>query len=199
MPAKSSIKAKVKTLPKPLFFADGAEFRRWLEANHATATELYIGFQKKASGKPGITYAQALDEALCFGWIDGVLYSLGAESHMQRYTPRKAGSIWSQINLGHVARLKKAGRMQPSGLAAFAARQAHKVGIYSYEQRPQALPAAYDARFRSALAAWAYWEKQPPGYRRQLIWWVISAKQEATRERRLATLIAACAEGRRLR
>lgn len=197
MPAKPA--AKTKPLPKPIFFADGAEFRRWLEANHATATELYIGFYKKATGKPGITYAQAVDEALCFGWIDGVLYSLGAESHMQRYSPRKTGSIWSKINLGHVARLKKAGRMYPSGLAAFAARQPHKVGIYSYEQTPQELPEAYAKRFRTKKTAWTFWEKQPPGYRRQLIWWVISAKQETTRERRLATLIEACAEDRRLR
>lgn len=186
-------------LPAPIFFADGAEFRRWLEVHHATATELHIGFYKKSSGKVGITYAQALDEALCFGWIDGILRSLGSESHMQRYTPRKVGSIWSKINLGHVARLKKAGKMHASGLAAFAARQPHKVGIYSYEQRPQEFPAAYLKRFRAAPAAWAFWEKQPPGYRRTLVWWVISAKQEATRDRRLTTLIKACTEKRRLR
>lgn len=197
MPAK--LAAKVKALPLPTFFADGGEFRRWLEANHATATELYIGFYKKSTGKPGITYAQALDEALCFGWIDGILYSLGSESHMQRYSPRKTGSIWSKVNLGHIARLKKAGKMHASGLTAFAGRKADKVGIYAYEQRPQELPEAYNARFRATGNAWVFWETQPRGYRRTLIWWVISAKQNETRERRLKTLIAACAQRRRLR
>lgn len=118
---------------------------------------------------------------------------------MQRYSPRQARSIWSKVNLSHVARLTKAGKMHASGLAAFAARQPHKVGIYSYEQRPQELPEACKKRFRATKIAWNYWEKQPPGYRRQLTWWVISAKQEATRERRLNILVAACAEGRRLR
>lgn len=180
------------------FFASAAEFRRWLEANHATATELILGFHNKDSGRGGITYAEALDEALCFGWIDGLVRRLDASSHSRRFTPRKPGSIWSKINLRHVERLIAAGRMQPAGLAAHARRSAAKTGVYSFENRPEDLPPALKKTFRADARAWKFWSAQPPGYRRTATWWVISAKQETTRQRRLAQLIADSAAGRRL-
>lgn len=180
-------------------FRTAAAFRRWLEKNHATAKELQVRFYKKASGKGGMVYREALDEALCFGWIDGVVHRLDDESYAQRFTPRRAGSNWSNINVGHVARLKRAGRMHAAGLAAFAARTAEKTGVYSFEAKiPPTLPTADERRFRAAPAAWEFFSAQPPGYRRQSVWHVVSAKQEATRERRLAKLIAASAAGRRL-
>ncbi|MES2692903.1 MAG: YdeI/OmpD-associated family protein [Verrucomicrobiota bacterium] len=192
------MKPKATATPKPVFFPTAADFRRWLEKNHASATELYIGFYKAKSGKTAMTYEEAVDESLCFGWIDGVVKSLGPESYQHRFSPRKPTSIWSMINIGHVARLTKAGKMHPRGLAAFAARKANKVGIYAYEQRPQEMPDPYRKTFKAAAKAWAFWEKQPPGYRRTLVWWIISAKQEATRDKRLKTLIKTCAAGRRV-
>jgi uncharacterized protein YdeI (YjbR/CyaY-like superfamily) len=181
-----------------VFFSSAAPFRRWLQKNYATAKEIWIGFYKKASGKGGMIYPQALDEALCFGWIDGLVKSIDAESYMQRFTPRRPGSIWSNINVGHVARLTAAGRMHNAGLAAFAARDARKTGVYAFENRPQEFPPEFTNLFRARKKAWNFWEAQPPGYRRVAIWWVVSAKQAETRERRLAKLIAASAAGRRL-
>lgn len=183
---------------KPTFFASAADFRRWLERHHATASELWVGYYKKASGRGGMVYAEAVDEALCFGWIDGLTKSIDADRYMQRFTPRKARSTWSNVNVAHVARLTAAGRMHPAGLAAFAARDAKKTGIYSFEQRPEKFPAALEKIFRAQRAAWTFWQTQPPGYRRTALWWVISAKQESTRERRLAQLIAVSAGHRRL-
>ncbi len=184
--------------PRPKFFATPAAFRAWLEQNHAARTELWVGYYKKASGRGGMVYREALDEALCYGWIDGLVKSIDAGRYMQRFTPRRLGSIWSNINVAHVARLSAAGRMQPAGLAAFAARQASKTGIYAFEQRPEKFPATLEKIFRANRIAWIFWQTQPPGYRRTAIWWVISAKQEATRERRLARLISFCSAGKRL-
>jgi uncharacterized protein YdeI (YjbR/CyaY-like superfamily) len=181
-----------------LHFESPAQFRRWLEKNHATADELLVLFFKKASGRGGVTYPQALDEALCFGWIDGVRKRVDDDSYTIRFTPRRAGSIWSRINIGHVKRLEAAGKMRPAGQTAFAARDEKKSGVYSFEQRPQELPSKYRQTFKLNRKAWAYWEQQPPGYRRIVTWWVVSAKQEATRERRLTRLIADCAAGRRV-
>jgi uncharacterized protein YdeI (YjbR/CyaY-like superfamily) len=181
---------------KPRFFRTAAELRAWLEANHASATELMIGFYKKSARKKGITYPEAVDEALCFGWIDGVLRSLDAERYEQRYTPRKPNSIWSKINLGHVARLTREGRMRPAGVAAFERRTAARTGVYSFEQeRPSELDAARAAKLRANRKAHAFFEAQPPSYRRTAVFWVMSAKQDATRDRRLAILVACSAKG----
>lgn len=183
---------------KVVHFASAAALRRWLERHHATAAELYLGFYRKGSGKGGPTYAEALDELLCFGWIDGVVRRVDDVSFCHRVTPRKPGSIWSRINVGHVERLTRAGRMQPAGLAAYAARRADRTGVYSFERESATLPAGFTAIFRRERPAWAFWNRQPPGYRRTLTHWVTSAKQEATRRRRLDRLIAACQAGERL-
>lgn len=185
--------------PAPVFFPNGAAFRAWLEQHHASASELLLGFHSVKSGRGGITYAQALDEALCFGWIDGLVKRLDAGRHTRRFTPRKPGSIWSNINVGHVARLTAAGKMHASGLAAFAARDAKKTGIYSFERRTApTLPAAYEKKFRANPIAWAFFTAQAPGYQRTAIHKVISPKQEPTRARWLARLINDSAAGRRL-
>ncbi len=141
--------------PAVVFFASAAEFRRWLEKNHATTRELQVGFYKKSSGRGGLSYPEAVDEALCFGWIDGILRKLDDERYTHRFTPRRPGSIWSNVNVGHVERLRAAGRMHAAGLAAFAARSAAKTGIYSFEQGTQILPSAYEKQFRAHARAWS--------------------------------------------
>jgi uncharacterized protein YdeI (YjbR/CyaY-like superfamily) len=183
----------------PTFFASAAEFRQWLERQHAAAREILLGFHRKSAGRPGLSYAEALEEALCFGWIDGVRKNRDATSYTIRFTPRKAGSIWSNVNVAHVARLTELGRMRPAGLAAFAARSAAKTGVYSFEaKQPKAFSPAFAKRFRADAAAWAAFCRQPAWYRRKATWWVMSAKQSATRERRLERLIAAMAAGRQI-
>jgi len=183
--------------PQPRFFKTAAAFRQWLARHHADTGELLVGFYKKDSGKGGITYPEALDEALCFGWIDGVRRSRDAESYTIRFTPRKARSNWSAVNVRHVKRLVAAGRMQPPGLAAYERREADKAG-YSYEERPTRLSPALAKRFRAAKKAWAFFQAQPPGYRRTATFWVMSAKREDTRERRLTTVIQYSGEGKRI-
>lgn len=183
---------------KPTFFASAAAFRAWLERHHATASELWIGYYKKSSGRGGMVYREALDEALCFGWIDGRVKSIDAARYMQRFTPRKPGSIWSNVNVRHVARLDAAGKMRPAGLAAFAARDEKKTGIYSFEKRPENFPADLERIFRAQPSAWSFWQAQPPGYRRTITHWVISAKRDETRQRRLAGVIAESAANRRV-
>jgi len=183
----------------PRFFPSAAAFRAWLDQNHATAPELWVGLYKKHVARRGLTYAEAVLEALCFGWIDSVMRRIDDESHMQRFTPRKPGSVWSNINVAHVERLTREGRMAPAGLAAFAARSAAKTGIYSFERaQPAVLPPALLRAFKANAAAWKFFSAQPPGYRRVTTHHVASAKQEATRRRRLEKLIAASAAGRRL-
>lgn len=180
-------------------FATAAEFRAWLEKNHATAPELWVGFFRKGSGQPGMTYAEAVDEALCFGWIDGIIKKLDHERFTHRFTPRRPNSIWSKINVGHVARLSAAGKMHAAGLAAFAARTAARTGVYAFEQaKPKSLSRTDEKLFRAHKAAWAFFSAQAAWYRRNTSRWVVSAKQEATRQRRLERLIAASAEGKRL-
>ena len=179
----------------PRFFKSQSEFRRWLEKNHAQETELLLGFYKKGSGKASITYPEALDEALCFGWIDGVRRSLGDDGYTIRFTPRKAKSIWSNVNVRHVERLKKLGRMAPAGLEAYALRDPKKTGIYAFENRPRELSPGYEKQFRSNKKAWEFFEKQPPGFKRLMIFRVMEGKQEETRQRRLAQLIEASAKG----
>lgn len=182
----------------PVYFANATEFRTWLERHHASTQELVLGFYNKSSGRGGITYAEALDEALCFGWIDGIVHKLDAERHTRRFTPRRPGSNWSKVNMGHVDRLTRAGRMHASGLKAWASRDERKVGIYSFEQRPERFPAALAKCFQADKKAWAFWDSCPPSYHRAAVWWVISAKQEATQQRRLEKLIEASRSGRRL-
>ena len=181
---------------KPSFFATPAAFRTWLAQNNARASELLVGFWKKSSGKPSMTYHEALDEALCFGWIDGVRGG-GEDHHTIRFTPRKAKSKWSAINVNHVKRLIAAGRMKPAGLKAYEARGEKAGTNYSYETR-RPFSTTLSAKFKASRRAWAFFIAQPPGYQRIATWWVMNAKQEETRLRRLSTLIADSAQGRRL-
>jgi len=180
------------------YFADAAGFRRWLERNHNRASELIVGMYTKTSGRSGLTYPQALDEALCFGWIDGVRRKDGPDGYTTRFTPRRSRSIWSLVNTRHAERLIAAGRMHAAGLAAFAKRIPEKQRAYSFENRPQTFPAPLAKMFRANAPALRFWNDQPPGYRRVATWFVVSAKQQETRERRLARLIADSAAGRRL-
>ena len=182
---------------KPSFFATPDELRAWLEENHESATELLVGFYKKGSGKPSITWPESVEQALCFGWIDGVRRGLDDESYTIRFTPRKRSSTWSRVNLEKVEELKRRGLMRPAGLRAYEERREAKTGVYSYEQRETAeLPAEYEERLRANAKAWEDWSARPPSYRKAAIWWVVSAKREETRERRLAQLIEHSARGR---
>ena len=182
---------------RPIYFPHEADFRRWLEANHTTAPELLVGFWKKGSGKPSIDWLQARDQALCFGWIDGLRKSLGEDSYTIRFTPRREGSVWSKVNIERFNALKAAGQMTPAGERAF---EAGKEGRshYSYESEPRRLAPGELAQFRAHAAAWADWEKRPPGYRKVMLHWVTSAKKPETRAKRLATLIEDSAAGRKI-
>lgn len=181
---------------EPLFFASPAEFRAWLEENHNKALELQVGFYKKGSGKPSITWPESVDEALCFGWIDGVRKGIDEESYMIRFTPRKKGSIWSAVNVQKIEDLTKLGKMRPEGLRAFAERKDKQTAIYSYEQeKASELGEAYEAEFRANEKAWANFQEQPPSYRKTAIHWIVSAKKEETRLKRLRELIAVSEQG----
>lgn len=180
------------------YFKSASGFRRWLEVNHALASELWVGFFKKHSGRGGLTYAEAVDEALCFGWIDGLKKRVDELSYTHRFTPRKPRSNWSRINLQHAERLKQAGRMTPAGLEAYAARVPERSGVYSFENAPRTLDATDETRFRTDPLAWAFFTRQPPGYQRTALWWVLRAKTPETRARRLGQLIACSREARRL-
>jgi len=185
---------------KPLFFPSPADFRAWLEKNHDQQKELLVGFYKKGSGKPSITWPESVDQALCFGWIDGVRRSCDEFSYTIRFTPRKPGSTWSAINIGRVRELAAAGLMRPAGMQAFEGRLARKSAIYSYEQRAEAqFDAAGERRFRANQRAWEFFQQQPPGYRRLCTFWAMSARQEETRARRLDRLIADSEQGKRIR
>jgi len=181
---------------KPTFFRTPARLRAWLARNHATATELFIGFYRKHSGKGGITYPQALDEALCFGWIDGRVDRIDDVSWKQRYTPRKPKSYWSKVNIAKAEALLAAGRMAPAGLAAFERRDAGGKERYAFENKPADFPLPYLKAFKANTPAWKWFSASRPSYQRTATFWVMSAKQEATRDRRLATLIACSADGR---
>lgn len=183
----------------PIFFDSPAAFRAWLEAHHTTATEVWVGFYNKKSGKTTMTWSEAVDQALCFGWIDGIAKGIDAERRMQRFTPRRKGSIWSGVNIKKVEVLTAQGLMYPAGLDAYALRTEAKSNIYAHEQGEVALDAAQEATFRANAQAWEFFQTQPPSYRKNAIWWVISAKQEATRAKRLATLMDDSANGRRLK
>jgi uncharacterized protein YdeI (YjbR/CyaY-like superfamily) len=184
--------------PTPKFFRTPAALSNWFDRYGTRKTELWIGYYKKSSGKGGLTYKPALDEALCVGWIDGVIHSIDDQCYMQRYTPRTAKSTWSAVNIRRVGELTAEGRMKPSGLATFARRDPKRAGLYSFENRPRELSAAFTKRFKANKKAWAFFEAQPPGYRRTAIFLVVSAKQEATRLRRLEHLMASSARGERI-
>lgn len=187
------------TSERPLFFASPARFRQWLAKSHARAAELWVGFYRKDSGRPSITWPESVDEALCFGWIDGIRKKVDDESYKIRFTPRRPKSIWSAVNIGRVAVLTHEGRMQPAGIAAFARREEATSAIYSFENRESArLPAADEREFRRDPAAWEFFQRQPPGYRRLAAWFVISAKRPETRRKRLDRLITTSRAQRRL-
>jgi len=187
-------------MTSPTFFATPAAFRQWLQAHAESATELMVGFHKVAFGQPCMTWSESVDEALCFGWIDGVRRRIDEHTYSIRFTPRKPSSIWSAVNIAKVAQLRAAGRMTPAGLAAFAHRQAHKSAVYSHEQTDAAeLPGLMLRAFQRNKDAWQFFqESTPPSYRKSMLHWVTSAKRDATREARLAELIAACAAGKRV-
>jgi len=180
------------------FFKSPADFRKWLEKNHASAQELLVGYYKKDSGYPSITWPESVDEALCFGWIDGIRRRVDDISYTIRFTPRRKGSIWSAVNIKRVAELSKNRLMQPAGVKAYQARKEYKSGIYAYEQRSAELPSPYDKMLRQNKPAWDFFCAQPPGYRKLAFWFVLSAKREETRLKRLARLIEESAQGRRL-
>ena len=182
-----------------LFFAKPVLFREWLAAHHETERELWVGFRKKGSGIPSITWPESVDEALCVGWIDGIRKGIDTTSYKIRFTPRKQVSTWSAVNIGRVKELTRSGRMLPAGLAAFARRTDEKSATYAYENRQAAkLSAEQEQRFRASPEAWAFFEAQPPSYRNVVAWWVISAKQQPTREKRLARLISESQARRRV-
>lgn len=172
------------------FFKTPAGFRKWLAKHHATEKELWVGFYKKDSGKPSITWPESVDEALCFGWIDGVRKSVDESSYKIRFTPRKRVSIWSAVNLKRVQELIESGRMQPAGLQAYENRKEDNERRYSYEQQGAKLPEEYEQKLRAHPQAWSFFQAQTPGYRKTVGWWVMSAKREETRLRRLDQLIA---------
>jgi uncharacterized protein YdeI (YjbR/CyaY-like superfamily) len=185
---------------KPTYFATAVKFRAWLEAHHASATELLVGFHKVGSGKASMTWSESVDQALCFGWIDGVRKSLGASAYTIRFTPRKPTSIWSAINVEKVAALRKAGKMRPAGEAAFAKRTDAKTGVYAFERNEAAvLSAEHASALEANVKARAWFTAQAPWYQRTAIHWVISAKQAATRDRRFAELVRDSAAGRHIK
>lgn len=182
--------------PPVRFFATPAAWRQWLERHHATTGELWVGFHKKATGRASITWPESVDGALCFGWIDGIRKRIDDESYRIRFTPRRASSIWSAVNVRRMQALIDEGLVTPHGLRAFEARTAAKSGVYSYEQRhAAALAPADEARLRANAAAWAFFQARPPYYRRLAIFWVLDARREETRQRRLDALIAHSAAG----
>jgi uncharacterized protein YdeI (YjbR/CyaY-like superfamily) len=182
---------------EPVFFPTEADFRRWLQANHEIAPELLVGFWKKSSGKQSIDWPQARDQALCFGWIDGIRKSMGEDAYTIRFTPRRKGSIWSKVNVERFEALKAAGQMTAAGEAAYE-RDRHRSGVYSYEKPLASLTPAEEAMFRKNKDAWADWQQRPPGYRKTVLGWVTGAKRPETRAKRLFQLIEVSAVGRRL-
>lgn len=183
---------------QPVFFASPSDLREWLKENHASAQELLVGLYKKGTGRPSVTWPQLVDELLCFGWIDGVRRTLDESSYTIRVTPRKDRSIWSNVNTRRAQELIDSGRMEPAGRAAFERRDEERSGRYSFERDAASLGEAYESRLRSNTAAWEFFQSQPPSYRKTVAWWVMSAKREETRWRRLQTLIADSEDGRRI-
>ncbi len=183
---------------EPQFFTTQAAFRSWLAKHHPDVRELWVGFYRKQSGKGGITYPEALDEALCFGWIDGLRKAVDGSSYAIRFTPRKPDSIWSAVNIKRVDELTKLGRMQQPGLTVFQSRDLKKAQLYSYERSNARLEAAHQQKFRANSKAWKFFRAQAPWYQRTATWWVVSAKREETRLKRLEKLIADSERGRKI-
>lgn len=183
---------------KPIFFTTPAEFRKWLKANHAKADEAVLLFYNKSSGKPSMTVAEAVEQALCFGWIDGILRKTSPDSFALRFTPRRKGSRWSEVNIKRAETLIAAGRMQPAGLKAFEDRDLAKTRSYSYEQRTQGFTPELEATFKKKKSAWDFFSSQPPGYQKTIAFWVTSAKQEETRLRRLTRVIEVSTQKQRV-
>ncbi|MGH2528073.1 MAG: YdeI/OmpD-associated family protein [Actinomycetota bacterium] len=182
---------------KPRFFRSPAEFRSWLEKNHTAASELWLGLYKRGSGREGITYSEAVDEALCFGWIDGLTRSIDESRWMIRFTPRKQKSNWSAVNMGRFGELRAKGRVAPPGLEAFERRDRTE-RKYSYESPPKGLDPSHEKRFKADKRAWAFWQTAPHSYRKAAMFWVMSAVKEETRERRLSVLIESSRNGERV-
>jgi uncharacterized protein YdeI (YjbR/CyaY-like superfamily) len=183
---------------KPTFFPTPAAFRAWLEQHHASADVLWVGYHKKGSGKPSMTWPESVDEALCYGWIDGLRKSVDDSRYAIRFTPRKPGSTWSGVNIKRAQVLIEQGLMQPAGLKAYQARKENKSGVYSYEQRSVNLEEPYEQLLKENEAAWSFFHAQPASYRKAVSWWVLSAKKEETRLKRLEKLIAYSAQGQRI-
>ncbi|MCX6132417.1 MAG: YdeI/OmpD-associated family protein [Ignavibacteriales bacterium] len=194
MPEKPRKPAQIK----PTFFATPALFRQWLTKNHVSGKEFWVGFHKKGTAKPSITWPESVDQALCFGWIDGLRKSCDSESYMIRFTPRKSTSTWSAVNTKRAQELIRLGLMQPAGRKAFEGRDQKRSELYAYEQKSATLGTACEKQFRANRDAWTFFQSQPPSYRKTATWWVVSAKQEATRQRRLAALISDSAAGNRI-
>ena len=180
------------------YFKSASDFRRWLEKNHSTTQELWVGYHKKSSQQPSMTWPDSVDEALCFGWIDGIRKSVDDLRYTIRFTPRRQGSIWSAVNIKRARELSDKGLMKPTGIAAFDARKENRSGIYSYEQRSAHLDGTYEKKLRKNKTAWEFFYAQPPSYRKAIGWWIVSAKQEATRLKRLERLIKESASRKRL-
>jgi uncharacterized protein YdeI (YjbR/CyaY-like superfamily) len=188
-------------MPTPenvVFFETPAELRAWFEANHETAAELWLGYHRKRTGRPSVTWQEVVDQELCFGWIDSVRYSIGDDRSAQRLTPRRRGSVWSAVNIKRFAELEQRGLVHPNGRAAFAVREDARSAIYSYENRSGGFEESVEATFRKDKAAWKFFESQAPWYRRAATHWVMSAKREATRIKRLQTLIGHSKKGERI-
>ena len=184
--------------PKPVFFETPEQLRAWFDQHADSQTELWVGFRRKATGLATVSWSEAVDEALCVGWIDGIRQSAGADGYTIRFTPRRPDSTWSEVNVARVAALAAEGRMRPAGLAAFERRDPARTGLYSYEARHRGLDEESEAVVRSNAAAWAFFSAQPPSYRQVAAHWVMSARQPATRERRLAQLLDDSANGLRI-
>jgi len=196
-PARGGAGSGARGHVKPRYFKSPSDFRAWLERHHATARELLVGFHKRHTGAPSLTWPESVDEALCFGWIDGIRHRVDGERYTIRFTPRKAGSTWSAVNLRRIRALLKEGRMRPGGLKVFQERDRKKAGLYSFEQRRRIkLPPRLERLVRANPKAWSYFRAQAPWYQRTASFWVVSAKKEETRLKRLAYLIATSARGR---
>jgi uncharacterized protein YdeI (YjbR/CyaY-like superfamily) len=182
----------------PIFFPTQSDFRRWLEENHETESEIFVAYYNVKSGKSGMTWSESVDQALCFGWIDGVRRKIDEESYCNRFTPRKANSNWSAVNIAKVAELTEKGLMKPAGIAAFEKRQESKSAVYAYENESKHFSGEFEKLFRANENAWDFFEKQANWYKKQMINWVMTAKQAATREKRLQRLIAESANEKRL-
>ena len=183
------------TTQKPRYFKTPDAFRKWLERHHASKSELLVGYYKVDSGRSSMTWSESVDQALCFGWIDGVRRRINDECYCIRFTPRRSGSKWSDVNLKKVAKLKREGLMTPAGLAAYKRRVVGRRAGYAYEENVKQLTAAMIREFRSHSEAWKFFQSQAPSYKKKVTHWITSAKQEATRERRLSKLIEACEKG----